>query len=209
VSTAKYLSIMLTSVAIACGDGEYEDSSGSTDPEDTQDAGNDTETSEEEGTGSQTEDSIEHTIWEDEESGLFWIDPPAANGMSLSEAETYCQALEIDDLDDWRLPDIGELRSLIRGCSQTEASGTCAVVDGVGSDDSGIDCSGCEKYQGPDPEVGCYWDSAIEGPCAYYWSASPDADVSGNAWSVFFVEGAVTSQREDLLYQVRCVRGPA
>jgi hypothetical protein len=199
----EYSSTVFILALAGCDDRTASIPSDSTDDETGDDAGDDNDTQD-----SQSETGVEHTVWEDEASGLFWMNPPAAEGMSFSDAEVYCRDLEIDNLDDWRLPDIGELRSLIRGCPATEASGTCAVVDGVGSDGFGINCSGCEKYQGP-AEVGCYWDSAIDGLCVYYWSASPDADVSGNAWSIFFVEGAVTSQQEDLLYQVRCVRGEA
>ncbi len=175
-----------------------------------EDNGND-ETDDADGTGDDTGDSAseapDYGVFEDPTSGLTWMRTPAVEGLSQPDAVDFCDALELDGEDDWRLPTIDELRSLVRGCPDSELDGSCNAVDGMGTQDVTLDCSGCEKYQGPEPEEGCYWDAEINGLCMYYWSSSVDADVEENAWSLFFVEGAVTSQQGDRTYQVRCVRG--
>jgi hypothetical protein len=152
-----------------------------------------------------------YTVWRDPSSGLSWIDPPAETNLSWQDAIDFCDQLVLDGKDDWRLPKLDELRSLIRGCPDTESDGRCQVWDGSGYDDLNSEmnkpCSGCEKNEGPHSETGGYYDSALSGISSYYWSYSEDVDRSGYAWNVFFVEGAITSKQADRLFQVRCCRG--
>ena len=155
--------------------------------------------------------SIDYGIWHDETSGLDWMKSPYETGLLWNEAISYCDAFSQNGYDDWRLPTIDELRTLVRGCPPTEPTGECPVVEGVGS--SAIEttdvCSGCEKGQGGASD-GCYWDPALLGPCTYYWASSPDTDFMGSyAWNLLFYKASITSTSTDsIIYQVRCVRGP-
>ena len=68
-------------------------------------------------------------FWIDETSGLVWQDPPrdsVGTGVDFWAAADYCAGLGDGG---WRLPDINELRSLIRGCPATELGGECAISD--------------------------------------------------------------------------------
>jgi len=54
-----------------------------------------------------------------------------------------CEDLVENGFDDWRLPTISELRTLIKNCSATETGGTCPITDEdpLSGD---ISCGGCE-----------------------------------------------------------------
>jgi len=163
------------------------------------------------GVNSGEEAESKFTVWNDPNSGLFWIDPTAETNLSRQGGIDFCDQLMLDGKDDWRLPTLDELRSLIRGCPDTELDGRCQVWEGSGYDDlkskTNAPCSGCEKNDGPHAETGGYYDSELGGLSSYYWSSSEDVDRSGYAWNIFFVEGAITSQAADRLFQIRCCRG--
>ncbi len=151
--------------------------------------------------------------WYDSSSGLTWQNPPADSTMSWEDAKDYCANLSLDGNNDWRLPSISELRSLIRGCPDTETGGNCNIDDDgclewLCRDDS---CTGCFNNDGP--ANGCYWPDEMEGPCSYskYWSSSPVEDHADYAWGVYFdlgefIYGIV--YRAGIYYRedVRCVR---
>ncbi len=135
-----------------------------------------------------------------------WQNPPAENAMPWQDAIDYCENLSLDGHDDWRLPSISELRSLIRGCAATETGGSCRVDDGCLSYDTCWDdpCSGCDNGGGP--AGGCYWPDEMEGPCSWYWSSSPREDSGGLAWVVAFGLASVFNDFVSYDRLVRCVR---
>ncbi len=49
----------------------------------------------------------------DSTTNLQWQDDAIGSQMAWEVAITYCEALELDTLDDWRLPNINELKSII------------------------------------------------------------------------------------------------
>jgi hypothetical protein len=150
-----------------------------------------------------------------EATGLMWqTEPPTGlnNSLTWQKAIDYCDSLVLAGYNDWRLPTISELRSIIRNCPRTEICGSCGVRDdcldfGISWEPScGSDnCFSCWKKQ-------LYWDPAIKSDCAVFWSAS---ECKGGcdpefAWVVDFCSGAlftVFKNEENKGYFIICVRG--
>jgi len=141
-----------------------------------------------------------------EDLGHAWRNPPAGDQMKWQEAVDYCDSLTLDGHDDWRLPTISELRSLIRGCPATETGGSCGVTDSCLSNSPCLsgDCGGCLLDGGP--AGGCYWPDGMEGWCDTYWSSSEHQDFPYNAWVVAFGNGHVSAYGTQYELSVRCVR---
>ena len=144
--------------------------------------------------------------WYDSSSGLTWQNPPADDLMVWDYAKDYCTNLSLDGHNDWRLPTISELRSLIRGCPGTVTGGACGVTDSC-TDISCNDSGGCyDCSSGDGPADGCYWPDEMEGSCSYYWSSSPVEDFDNLAWYVGFYDGNVNVNYVGYYGYVRCVR---
>jgi len=146
--------------------------------------------------------------WTDPFSGLVWQDPPNTGTLKLQAASDYCDALTLANLDDWRLPSVSELRSLIRGCPATVTGGACGVLDSClqESCNSTDACASCTAGQGPGASH-CYWDSVLAGTCGALWSSSADETNTGRDWIVDFSLGSFDVDGGQNLHLVRCVRG--
>ena len=153
----------------------------------------------------------------DDTTDLCWEDPPDARNMDWQQATAYCDELDAGGASDWRLPDIGELVSLLRGCDDGEiqslsTNSSCAMVpEGCVAADTCVDqadCGECEYYAGPAVD-GCYWKSGLTGACTNaYWSASTDGGNGVNPWFVTFGNGGVGGHGPPTsVFLVRCVRG--
>lgn len=122
-------------------------------------------------------------VWTDPGSGLSWTVSQIGQ-HPLAMAQERCQALRTRGHDDWRLPDIDELRSLIRDCADFEM--------------------GCTADAGP--ANGCYWPPELTGLCSSYLTTSEIEGWAGHYHSVFFPKG----QRADVAgvspVPYRCVR---
>lgn len=149
-----------------------------------------------------------YECWTDSSSGLMWQASAPAGVYEWAEAHDYCNGLTLCGYSDWELPDIGELRSLIRGCASTElASSSCYIEPGGCLDSSCNDgdlCEVCSQDSGP--ADGCYWPSEMQGTCSRYWSSSRVEDDADGAWHVAFNVGAVYAIEVDGGERVRCVR---
>ena len=143
--------------------------------------------------------------WTDASSGLAWQVSPTGGTMKWNDAKSHCANLDLAG-GGWHLPTIGELRTLIRGCSATEAGGSCNIEEGDCLSWSCRDssCSGCSNNQGP--AEGCYWPDEMEGSCSWYWSSSPVEDPDYYAWKVYFNLGYVYYDGVSYDGHVRCVR---
>ena len=161
-------------------------------------------------TGSENEDcaTIDGNMWSSMSSET----------MDWRDAVDYCEDLNECGHTDWHLPNINELRTLIKNCPATQTGGICGVQD-----------PNCLK----DPD--CFYYSAGQCRCektennSGYYSKLGDDDkvvlcsssnfehISGCiattlVWSVDFSNGQVGHSGEsDLgddstLYNVRCVR---
>jgi hypothetical protein len=157
--------------------------------------------------------------WYDADTGLCWQNPPDDTKTDWEAAGVYCNDGTWGGFSDWRLPNIDELISLLRGCQNGTETGDlsrslCAMTpEGCAESDScgGINnCSICEDSPplGPDGNPdGCYWEPALEGVCASYWSSSTSANRSSNAVYVTFGRGYVSDALKTVTSYVRCVRG--
>ncbi len=151
-------------------------------------------------------------VWLDTTTGLMWEEPPNGDRMTITEAETYCAELTTDDHDDWRLPDIDELRSLIAGCTvdYCDVSTTCTSASSL--DPCNTDClEGCFDEKGPGQD-GCYRNEVLSGSCYNTWSSTPaTGSVSDDYYWVIDFSDATFSyiNANDLEQNVRCVRRDA
>ncbi len=166
----------------------------------------------------------------DPATNLCWLDPSSTSEMNWYEATgtadsthnpggatDFCGDGTWGGHTDWRMPDIGELISLMRGCASGSATGdlstsNCGVYDpgclGSNCDDI-IDCSICFSGDGPG-SGGCYCDPVLSGACSWYWSSSLFTNYQNYAWYVNFANGNVGYADKNYSGRVRCVRtGPA
>lgn len=122
--------------------------------------------------------------------------------MNWEDAVNYCENLNEGGHNDWRLPTISELRSLIKNCSNTEIGGECNITDNCLSWNkcmNGIPCSGCKE--GGRGKYSIFEDSS------HFWSSSVRSDKLGVVWTVTFWNGSVNYTRKDDNHpDFRCVR---
>jgi hypothetical protein len=94
--------------------------------------------------------------------------------------------------NDWRLPTISELRSLIRNCPATQTSGVCGVTDSCLSRESCLNdtCKGYNTRGGPGPD-GTFQPSELSSDIGWYWSSSAVMGNGKGALLVSFGDGGV------------------
>jgi len=163
-----------------------------------------------------------YSFWCDSTTNLCWQDPqkdPVYEdiGVTSGDALQYCEELVFAGYDDWRLPTIDELRTLIEGNPDTEPGGNCPVTGGSTMADQNEACLGGEVMKGPGLG-GCYWDPELTGTCdkpdpaavghaLETWASTPAAD-DPEHWIAFvsFDSGTVGFNHALSLGDVRCVR---
>ncbi len=128
--------------------------------------------------------------------------------MTWSDAKEYCENLEENEYDDWRLPTISELKTLIT-CPRTLKE--CGISDKCLSSEITL----CRK----DFDVcdGCWGDKDAKGysklgDIEYLWSTSVFSDkYAHGVWMVNFKKGSINTEGIDGTYSkvshfVRCIR---
>lgn len=159
-------------------------------------------------------------IFYDPVFGLMWS-KAKTEPMLYEEAERYCKDLRIGKMNDWRLPTITELRSIVKGCPATVVKGKCTVQDTCYMPECRKDeCKGCEEGGGTGEES-LYWQPKIWEHTkgwskGVYWSAterkemidSPDAGTDRTAWTVSFLTGGIEGKSIEMWGHARCVSGP-
>ena len=128
-------------------------------------------------------------------STLSWS-KKAPNYMFWGDAINYCKNLNEDGHDDWHLPTISELRTLIQNCPTIQTGGECKVTDSCLSYECWSKvCSSC---------VGGH---SKLGDTNSFWSSSLLLDkYSDEAWFVNFSDGYVHWSHKTVYLYVRCVR---
>jgi len=146
--------------------------------------------------------------WYDTTSGLLWQDPPSDTLRTWDASIVYCNGLVLGGHDDWYMPSISQLRSFIRGCTDTMTGGACGVTDSCLSSSclTPIACDGCTGYAGPAPPEGCYWDLSVSGSCSGYWSSSTYTTDPSHAWFVTPAYARPGHIAKSDYGHVRCVR---
>ena len=195
--------LVLAPLFVACADNE---GGGGVD------AGSDADTGTDAGTDGGTDADVcsGDGLWYDGASGLCWQDPLAGGTSNWQDAMDHCDGLSLGGFDDWRLPTISELRSLIRGCPGTETGGSCGLTDECLDPGCGTGCVSCVPEAGPGAN-GCYWDAglaALESGSWNTWSSSTRPDHATLVYCVQYGNAAITSclkSSNDGL--ARCVRG--
>ena len=148
---------------------------------------------------------------------LIWSDR-SRNEMDWSRAKQYCENLTESGFDDWRLPNIDELRTTIKNCSKIETDGECKVSEKSGC----LSWNPCRKKDSCDciKSKGVYSKLGDDGvwlvssspdsgshredyPCL--WGVSFHAD-KGYKDQVFIDYSCRFWNASGELYYVRCVR---
>lgn len=151
----------------------------------------------------------------DEDKGDTWIDPATGftwqvgrspEELTWDDAVAYCDDLELGGDDLWRLPNIGELRTLIRGCPATETGGSCQLAaDCLSEECESLDCDGCWEEEGP--AGGCFAPSELDRVCGSFWSTS-QLEGYGLMGYVDFGEAMVTFGSTQTPRYARCLLTP-
>ena len=151
----------------------------------------------------------ETLTWQGCPAGQSGEDCSTGSGLGHSkthaEALTYCEYLSWGGFDDWVLPNIDELRSLIRGCPHNELGegNTCSITHqcsySVDNDCTQSSCGGCTSSAS-----GCYWPADLPGECSYFSSSSLQS--ASDAYGVNFLNGNVYDVSLHYRGKVRCVR---
>ena len=155
-------------------------------------------------------DDIFEETWVDPESGLMWQVDPGEEEFVWETSFDHCESLALGGYDDWRVPSISELRSLVRGCPDSQPDGACGVTDYCTNVSCwNWDCSTCYWFEGPGAN-GCYWPIQIKGSCQFYWSSTEavknKTEDQTYSWMVAFHTGGIDYWETYIRNSVRCVR---
>lgn len=164
-----------------------------------------------------SESALPFPTWTDPATGFVWQATPTGGAMTWHDALSHCT----DYGGGWRLPNISELRSIIRNCAPIETGGACGVKDecqpcAVSPADVCLSFSCCE-LNSCDPDAcpddggptGCYWPEELGQGCSWFWSSSSYVDDDEGAWGLSFAFGHLDGNYKTAPSYARCVRdGP-
>ena len=146
--------------------------------------------------------STSSTPCKDSSSGLTWS-ARASSIYTWQDAVDYCSSYSEGGLSGWRLPNINELRTLIKNCAGSQTGGSCAVQD---PDCLSFSCWSDSCYCDDMENNGGYYSKLGDDDNVYLWSSSTRSDSTNGAWLVVFNYGGVGSDSKTSSRYVRCVR---
>ena len=125
--------------------------------------------------------------------GLQWS-KKAPGVMNWDDAVKYCKNLKEGKHNDWRLPDIDELRTLVQNHPGTRPGGSCPISEKAG------------KLHSRDWTTACHTEAYELSKEGWLWSSSTLPGNSNLAWSMFTDSEDVESTYRSFKGSVRCVR---
>ncbi len=128
--------------------------------------------------------------------GIYKWSNYSPDSMRFKDAATYCENLEESGYKDWRLPNISELRTVIKNCPDSEIDGECSLTDYFYYEY----CRGC-AYSAD----GTYSKSGEGGG---FWTSTLNTSVVGNPAIIIDFDKAYFTRayEEEECALVRCVR---
>lgn len=197
---------------LACNTPDESNEKGSSDTDDDDTAGDDD--NDDNTPDYDNLDNLPEDVWSDPDSGLMWqVWPKAKARFTYYTAINHCNSLIYGGYDEWRLPSISELRSVIRGCPGTQIEGSCGVADTCNSIDCWDDkCYGCIRQNGP--AEGIYWPNEFSVSDKYYYgyfflssTKYPATDLAqDHSWCVDFYVASIDLTSNKITLTARCVR---
>jgi uncharacterized protein (TIGR02145 family) len=152
--------------------------------------------------------------------------PLSSGTMNWEEAADYCENLSVCGHDDWRLPNIDELRKLVKNCRKIAPEGECRISENdllsdMEAKEAGAwegTCEGeweaecgegsCVCSGSQYPEVPGYF-SEVDDSNIELWSSSSVTDIENSVWTLrFSLSNSVDIVPENThgAFSVRCVR---
>lgn len=129
--------------------------------------------------------------------------PASVETVNQEAALEYCNNLTACGYSDWHLPNIDELRTLIKDCPSTETGGSCGVTENCLSSSCWNDCSSCPEISSGEQSY-----SKLSGG-GWLWSSSIKSDDPDYALGVFFTTASIGFHRKNDRYvwmYAACVR---
>ena len=139
-----------------------------------------------------------------ENEGKFIFSARSLDKMTWNEAQDYCKKLDSWG-ETWRLPNIDELRELVRNCSATEPGGSCRVSEEgnciAGNCSAPKDSCTCERK----PKNRGYYSMFGDADYIGLWSGTTLSDDDKKAWGTVFYSGMIGSVGKEAKLYARCV----
>ena len=139
-----------------------------------------------------------------DETENFVFSARSLNKMTWNEAQNYCKNLDFWAVS-WHLPDIDELRQIVRNCPATEAGGSCRVSEEgnclAGNCSAPKESCTCERKPKNRGHYSMFGDADYIG----LWSSSTLSNDAGKAWGAVFYSGMIGSLDKNSKLYARCV----
>jgi hypothetical protein len=105
-------------------------------------------------------------------TGLTWMQEDSGDALNWGEALNYCETLDYAGYDDWRLPDVKELQSIVDYTRSPDTTGS-AAIDPLFESSSITDEAGQPDY-------------------AFYWSSTTHVNMRGGMNAAYVAFGRAT-----------------